>query len=82
MQSVTDPKTDPFSALKSVQYLRQRFDANHSGLWYALSNSHRYKDAQEEEAAGHKWLDQAEEYWQRRLLPDPRKYRAIPSERN
>ncbi len=66
LRQVTNPNTDPDIALKQLAYLRNRFEDEHVGLWYAFSNSLHYQAAQEEKNTGLAWFDKVQQYWKAR----------------
>ena len=64
MSDIMNEGSDPWKAVESVRYLRERFNEPR-GVIYALSTalSGGVKDAQQQQAAGNKWLDEVEQYW-------------------
>ncbi len=65
MSDVTNEKTDPWTAVQSVQYLRERYNEPR-GLIYTIVNLYRWREDAQQWAEGNKWLNQAEQYWKAR----------------
>jgi hypothetical protein len=65
VKAVTNPETDPWDAMQSVQFLRERHNEPR-GLVYTLWNLPNWQEESRQHAQGNQWLDQAEQYWKGR----------------